>query len=57
MKMAKHDMSKMSTKERMDMVSKSSTQEKADMFDKMPMDTKIATMKMAMKHGGEKAQK
>jgi hypothetical protein len=37
MKMGGHDMGKMSSSEKVDMMGKMSTREKADMFDKMPM--------------------
>jgi hypothetical protein len=49
MKNAGHDMSKMSQHERTGMMSKLTPDQKGEMFDKMPMDTKMATMKMAMK--------
>ena len=49
MKMAGHDMSKMSHQESTEMMGKVAPEQKAAMFEKMPMDTKMATMKMAMK--------
>jgi hypothetical protein len=58
MKMAGHDMSQMSHKEKTDMMDKLTAGQKAEMFDKMPMDTKMSTMRMSMKeHGANRTGK
>ena len=44
MKMAGHDMSKMSSTHRTDMMGKMSAHEKAGAFDKMPMEKKVSIM-------------
>ena len=44
MKMAGHDMSKMSSTHRTDMMGKMSAHEKAAAFDKMPMEKKVSIM-------------
>ena len=44
MKMAGHDMSKMSSQESMAMEDKMTAQEKADMFDKIPMEKRMSMM-------------
>ena len=49
MKEAGHDMSKMSHQERTEMMRKVTPEQKAEMFDKMPMDTRMATMRIAIK--------
>ena len=54
MKMAGHDMSKMSPTERTGMMGKMSAQEKADAFDKMPMEKRISVVHESMMGKGAK---
>lgn len=57
MKMAGHDMSKMSHQESMDMMSKMSAEEKAGVVDKMPDDKKMEMMNSMDKMKHDKMEK
>ena len=54
MKMAGHDMSKMTPTERTGTMGKMSAQQKADAFDKMPMEKRVSVMQESMMGKGAK---